>query len=148
MQMLVDDEDYDFLSQFKCSVFEARKGSFYAIKTKPINGTRYIHRILINAKPGYEVDHINGNGLDNRRCNLRIATPSQNRMNRGKQRNNTSGYKGVYWNKDCKKWLASITIVNKQKHLGLFTEIKDAARAYNKAAIDYFGEYAIINSDV
>jgi hypothetical protein len=90
-----------------------------------------------------EVDHINHNGLDNRRINLRIATARQNKQNTKIQKSNTSGYKGV--TKDRTKWRAMIRISGKRVHLGMFDDKRDAAIAYNRAAIKYHGDFACIN---
>jgi len=88
-----------------------------------------------------EIDHINGDKLDNRRENLRSATRSQNKMNSGKPKNNTSGYKGVCWYKRGNKWRAQIGINGKLKHLGYFEDKEEAAKAYKKAAEKYHGEF-------
>jgi hypothetical protein len=91
------------------------------------------------------IDHINGNGLDNRRCNLRSATNSQNQANRRKQKNTSSIYKGVTWNKHAKKWLSQVKFNYEGIYLGLFISEIDAAIAYNAKAKELFGEYARIN---
>lgn len=90
-------------------------------------------------------DHVNRNGLDNRRINLRPATWQQNMANRAPGRNNTSGYKGVHWKRSERKWVASIGVNGRQKHLGLFADPAEAARAYNRAAVEAFGEFAWLN---
>jgi hypothetical protein len=90
-------------------------------------------------------DHVNRNGLDNRRINLRPATASQNTANRGRQSNNTSGYKGVVWGKRISKWIARIQVDGKQTYLGFFDDPVEAAHAYNQAASAAFGEYAELN---
>lgn len=91
------------------------------------------------------IDHINGNGLDNRRKNLRLVTKSQNMMNRGIQKNNTSGFMGVSFHKATGRWRAYIKKDKKQFYLGLFDNKKDAAIAYNEATKFYHGEYAYLN---
>lgn len=88
------------------------------------------------------IDHINGNGLDNRRENLRLATSSQNQANKGKGRNNTTGRKGVFWNKNTKKWYSQITVNRKIIFIGLFNTLDEAYEAYCKKAKELFGEYA------
>lgn len=147
--VLVDDSDYEYLSQWNWS--KAKGG--YVIRCQYIgyfNGKRknkviYMHRVVNQTPEGMETDHINGDKLDNRKANLRSASRSNNAINKPKQANNTSGYKGVYWNKQSKKWLAAIKVNNKQIHIGLFPAIEDAATAYNLAALKYFGEFAVFN---
>jgi len=91
------------------------------------------------------VDHVNHNGLDNRRINLRVATAAQSVANRRLFRNNTSGYKGVYRVRNSRKWKAQISIDGHDKHLGVFDDPVEAARAYNRAAIGEWGEFAWLN---
>jgi hypothetical protein len=92
-----------------------------------------------------EVDHINGNPLDNRKENLRICTHKQNGKNYSIPNNNTSGYKGVRWHKRDKIWEAFITVECKQRYLGRFKDIKDAVKCYNQNAIILYGEFAKLN---
>jgi hypothetical protein len=95
---------------------------------------------------GYKgVDHANRNGLDNRRINLRPATPSQNAANCSPSRRNKSGYKGVWWDRSARKWVASIGVNGRVIRLGAFGDPVEAARAYNRAAAEAFGEYAWLN---
>ncbi len=89
-----------------------------------------MHRQILDPDKTEQIDHINRNGLDNRRGNLRIATPAQNVYNRGLQDNNTSGFMGVVWNQSCKKWQAQIKVANRLKYLGVFINKEDAANAY------------------
>lgn len=100
----------------------------------------------MTAPTGLVVDHINHNGLDNRRRNLRIVTAKQNSWNmRSAKGRGTSNYKGVGWVKNKRKWRASISIDNKPKHLGYFEDEKKAAAAYDKAAKEHRGEFAVLN---
>ena len=92
--------------------------------------------------PQHEIDHINGDRLDNRFVNLRKATRWQNAVNQGQRKNNTSGYKGVTWHSQAKKWAARIMVNRKSIRLGLFDDPKEAYAAYCTAAIFYFGEFA------
>lgn len=95
---------------------------------------------------GCEVDHVNRDGLDNRLCNLRYVTQSQNGANKAKRSDNTSGYKGVFWHKTAKKWMAQIGYEGRTHYLGLYDSKKDAANAYDKAARELEGEYACLNN--
>lgn len=92
-----------------------------------------------------EIDHIDGNRLNNQKSNLRYATSSQNKANRGPRKDNKSGYKGVSWHKQRKKWTARIKNGSKYEHLGLFQNKIDAAKTYNIKAIEYYGSYAWLN---
>lgn len=94
---------------------------------------------------GTQVDHRNGNGLDNRKWNLRICSHAQNNMNRGKQKNNMSGYKGVSWHELGKQWMAHIKIHGEETYLGLYPTKEETALAYNKGAKVYYGEFAKLN---
>ena len=101
-----------------------------------------MHREIMSAPKGYVVDHINGNPLDNRKCNLRIATIAENSRNRNASKSNKSGYKGVYFNTGKGKFDAAITFERKKIFLGRFSCPKEAARVYNEACVKYFGEFA------
>jgi hypothetical protein len=92
-----------------------------------------------------DTDHINGDGLDNRRDNLRVCNCAQNQRNRGKQNNNQSGLKGVSWHKKGKKWITQLKLNKKNIYLGLFKNKERAAVAYNEAATKYHGEFARLN---
>lgn len=111
-------------------------------------GTVYrAHRILYEmangpVPEGFEIDHKDRDKANNRRSNLRLATKSENGRNRGPQSNNTSGVKGVSWNKGREKWEAHITHNGRQKHLGLYTDINDAIAARRAAELKYHGEFA------
>jgi len=95
--------------------------------------------------PGMIVDHINRNGLDNRRCNLRIGTIAQNAMNKRGQRNASSRFKGVTWSHHVSKWVASINEGGKRRHLGCFVSEIEAALAYDAAARILHGDWACLN---
>ena len=108
-------------------------------------GEILLHRLVANAPDDMNVDHKDGNKLDIRKRNLRICTKAENGCNRDKQLNNTSGYKGVTWNKCDKKWVAQIRVNRKNIHLGYHDTPRSAARAYNAGAIKYHGEFARLN---
>ena len=130
---------------------DPRRGAFYARRNVRTNGkksTISLHRVITGAKPGQCVDHVDGNGLNNQRANLRLATTSQNAINRGPQRDNTSGFKGVYWYKHDGKWRAQIRVNGKGYVLGCFSDPAEAARAYDIAAMELHGEFAWLNFPV
>lgn len=105
-----------------------------------------MHREIIDVPEGWFVDHINHNGLDNRKANVRPATPADNARNaRYPKRNTTSKYRGVWYNKQTKKWRVQILVNRKKKHIGYFNNETDAAKAYDRAARRLHGEFAILN---
>lgn len=109
---------------------------------KQVEGHRVAWALYHGVWPTHQVDHRNGVRDDNRRDNLRAATRSQNSMNRGPARTNTSGRKGVTWNKHSKKWMASIKAGGRGKTLGHFGDLDAAAQAYQQAAVQFHGEFA------
>lgn len=136
-QAIVDDEDFEYLSQWKW-LFDSN----YARRSVGSKGKQkciYMHKLLINCPQNRKGDHINGNKLDNRKFNLRIATVSENGMNRKVNKNNKSGLKGVSFFGG--RWRAYI----QKRFLGYFPTKEKAAIAYNKAAQEYFGEFARLN---
>ena len=147
----VDDEDYDWLNQWKWHVHEGTK-TYYARRNIKINGkTRsgvYMHRVIMKASKGVQVDHKSGNGLNCQKDNIRLCTSLQNNRNRKKHPNTTSTsiYKGVHWYKAYNKWQCRIRTGLKQKHLGYFNSEVEAAVAYNQAALKYHGEFARLNN--
>lgn len=106
--------------------------------------TVYLHRVILNAPPGMDVDHINGDPDDNRRCNLRLATRSQN-LARKLTTPGPSGYRGVWWSKHRSCWRAGIKVDKKTKHIGYYDTREGAAAAYNEAALAQWGEFAVFN---
>lgn len=147
----VDRQDAD-LGAMLWHTHPGRGGHFYAARWVQNGGgwTReLLHRVILARmlgrplRPGEEVDHIDGNPLNNRRSNLRPATHAQN--NRNRRGWSASGYKGVYWDKQRRKWQARIQHNDRMQHLGYFNSRIEAARAYDDAARDLFGPYAALN---
>jgi HNH endonuclease/AP2 domain len=138
MVAMVDDEDV-WLTQWK---WFARKGftGFYGCRSKAPQ--IHMHREILQAPDGMDVDHKDGNGLNNVRSNLRLATRSQNQCNKPMYKTNTSGYKGVTWDKSRGQWMAKIKVGPKHINLGRFDDITDAAAAYAEAALKYHGDFA------
>ena len=139
---LIDDEDFELVNKYK---WKLQDGKIKYARSSNRLGI-LMHRLLLRLKKGDpDVDHINGNGLDNRKHNLRLANKSQNGANRTKQEESTSKYKGVSFNRrDC---IWQVQIIYNQKHLciGTFKTELEGAIAYNKKALELFGEFAKLN---
>jgi hypothetical protein len=144
---IVDDEDAErILAAGKWCATRGRTGGFYAIRNVACDdGKRRQVRLHTFLTGWSRVDHINGDGLDNRRANLREATHAENMRNTGVRSDNTSGYKGVHWYKSRKAWQASIKAEGKQLFLGYHSSAESAARAYDAAALELHGEFAGLN---
>ena len=144
MFAFVDDDDYDYLNQYNWCF---NKG--YATRNVKVSGkqkTQNMHRLVTNCPDGLFVDHINHDKLDNQKSNLRVCSRSENNQNQQKRTiAKSSRFKGVYFAKHANKWMAYIRFNYKLKNLGYFTNEIDAAIAYNNAAIEMFGEFALIN---
>lgn len=141
---LVDDEYFEYLNGFKWYALKARN-TFYAARKIWVSGkqkTILMHWEVMNGKG---IDHIDGNGLNNQKSNLRFCTQSENCMNTRKYANKSSLYKGVSFFKRDSNWRAQIMINRKEIHLGYFTSEVNAAKAYNEKAIELFGEFANLN---
>lgn len=119
-------------------------GSFYAV-TYVGKKSVYLHRFLLNEPKHKEVDHINRFTLDNRRCNLRLATDFEQQCNRSAVKNSTSRYKGVSWCKQQKRWRAIVVAKRKYYHVGRFDTEREAAKAYDECAKNLHGKFAYLN---
>ena len=150
---LVDDEDFEELNKHKWHI-KKHRNTVYAVRTQWIVGGKgkqihyKMHRVILGLKNPKEVcDHINHNGLDNRKSNLRVCTNKENQKNRLSKKNSTSKYLGVSLSDN--KWVSGISVNGKRKHLGTFDNTKDgeilAAISYDFAAIKYHGEFANLN---
>ena len=151
---LVDDDIYDEVSRYNWSACLKGRGIYgqRGVPTKNGRRTQYLHRLIWFLKTGErpkELDHINRNGLDNRIENLRLSNHSGNGSNRNlRQQPKTSQYKGVSWDYVNKKWVAQIHANSKQTKLGRFKSEDEAALAYDRAALDRFGDFAYTNANM
>jgi hypothetical protein len=148
---LVDDEDFDYLNQWKWYAKKCSKnGIFYAVRCITINNKNfaiYMHRFILNNNDSkMHTDHRNGTTLDNRKENIRICTASQNSINKKINSRNKSGYKGISFCNRSKRFVAEICLNGKRYYLGQFIDRKEAAKAYNIGAIKFHGEFAKLNN--
>lgn len=144
--ILIDDDDYEQFKNYKWFLTNGYPTTNTGGYSNKIQNKNKLHRMICKAKKGEFVDHINGNKLDNRKCNLRLCSRSQNLSNAKIHKNNTSGYKGVSLIKSTGQWQATITVNKKKIYLGIFWDKKEAAKEYDKAATKYFKEFAKTNA--
>lgn len=142
---LVDDTDAGLVAGYRWVLQVSGGSKYYAIAHVPGSGKTgktgrrvLMHNLIIGRKG---IDHRDGNGLNNQRANLRLATQGQNRANTP-PRAGTSRFKGVYWHERSGKWMARVGVNQKMHYLGIFSSEEDAARAYDAAALEIWGEYA------
>lgn len=143
-EAVVDAADAHLVDSWNWSAI-VRAYTVYAVRATKHRGkttTVLMHRAILNAPGGVQVDHFSGDGLDNRRSNLRLATASENGCNRGRNANNRSGYKGVWWAKDASKWQALITAGGRREYLGLFDSAEAAHEAYRRASERLHGDFS------
>lgn len=145
----VDEEDFDRLSVYKWFAFPlpgSKAGRHYAMRIFKLPDGRQSSERMHQAVAGHtHPDHIDGDGLNNQRANLRRATTAQNGANRRSNVGSSSRFKGVTWHKGDKRWQASIKVDGRNRYLGSFRSEEDAARAYDAAAAEAWGEYARLN---
>jgi hypothetical protein len=138
---IVDDEDHEALARFRWYA-SGKPPYIYAQRDERRDGLRraiMMHRVIASAPPRLVVDHLNGDGLDNRRANLRVCSQSHNIGNaRPDRRNNKTGFKGVSWRPDKRKYAAQIAVRRKTRHLGFFDTAEDASAAYQRASREAF----------
>lgn len=147
---LVDNEDFEELNKFKwCAIKVRESNNYYAARGVNMKTTTLgikMHRYILGlTDPKIKCDHIDHNGLNNQRYNLRPSTNAENTRNRGSKPNSSSIYKGVTWNKKAKKWIAQININGKNKYLGSFIDEIEAAKVYDVMAKLHHGEFAWLN---
>lgn len=145
---LVDDEDYEYLNQWKWYAHK-KSNTYYAARTIyiPKRQQIYMHRVILNAPKGAQVDHININGLDNQKLNLRLCNNTENQRHQQLRLDNTTGFKGVSIKKGCvsKPYYVQIHLNNKPVSLGYYLTAKEAAQAYDEAALKYYNKFALTN---
>ena len=144
MVALIDDEDFGQVSQFKWCASKRINGRFYA-RRKANHKFIYLHRFLMDAPHDMEVDHIDGDGLNCQRYNMRQATHANNLKNRRRHSNNTSGSKGVSFKVSAGKYISGILANGVHHYLGLYSDPVEAARAYDAAARKLHGDFATLN---
>lgn len=144
---LVDDDDYPLVSQFRWFSWVSSSGTWYARRTVTDGsgrGSASMHRTIMCPPDNLDVDHINGDGMDNRRENLRVCTTKQNCANT-KLPLPKSGYRGVYYDADRRRWLAQVTINGRSKVVGRFKSPSQAAISRDLAAYELYGDFAVLN---
>ena len=145
---IVDDEDFEYLNQFKWFVNNINEKLYVRRNIRLFKNkqtTILMHRFIMKADKGMIIDHLDGNPLNNQKNNLRICTHAENMRNSKIPKNNTSGFKGVSFVKKHNRYESSIRINNKKIYIGYYIDPIDAARAYNAAALKYHGEFAHLN---
>ena len=142
MHTWVSRTDFNYLNKWKWLAKKDKRGNWYACRVENEHLIQ-MHRVIMNAPANVQVDHRNGNGLHNWRRNLRVCTNAENSRNRKLNKNNTSGYKGV--TPERGKYRARIKVNYESINLGFFDTEIEAAKAYNRAAIHYHGDYARLN---
>jgi hypothetical protein len=141
---MVDDEDYQEVIKSKWQAWKSQQ-TYYATRRPKGKETSRMHRLIMGDIKNITYDHIDGNGLNNQKSNLRVATCMQNNQNRGKKINSKSKYKGVSWKQKEEKWYARAGGDKNRYSLGFYDTEEAAAKAYDKKAKELFGEFARLN---
>jgi hypothetical protein len=143
---IVNDDDFERLNKFRWYFCKR-----YAVRDVIVNGkkeTIYMHRLVTEAPDDLEVDHINGDGIDNRKENLRLCTHAENSRNRGRAKHNTSGHKGVWFSKQSNRFIAETRLNGKKIHVGSFKTAEEASEAYKAKALEVHGDFANIKNEI
>lgn len=147
---IVDDEDYEWLNQIKWHA-QRSKYTWYAVNCSWVEGKPLhtkMHRLILGAKPGEQVDHRDHDGLNNRRSNIRTATKIQNMGNMMPNTGSSSKFKGVYIDKSTGRWKVAIQVNKRPIYLGKYQDETEAARMYDTAALKHFGDFALTNAQI
>lgn len=143
----VDDDVFNLVSHITWRLDSCRKYVITKVGSRPNRKTVYLHRFVLGVNdPSVLVDHADRNPLNNLRSNLRICNNSQNQANRLSNTNKSTGkFKGVFFRKNKNAWVSEITFKGKRHYLGFFKNENDAALAYNRKALEFFGDFALLN---
>ena len=150
----VDEDDFEKVKKHRWYIAKTSERQIYVVskfynkETKKME-TTYLHRLLTSAPRGLEVDHIDGDTFNNKKDNLRLCTQAENQQNRGPSKNNKSGFKGVFMCEShrnlSRPWQAKIYVRGEKHHLGFFSTSEEAAKAYDKKALELHGEFVKLN---
>ena len=153
--VLIDAEDYDLVKDYTWCYIKGyntpyAQSTIWRPNKKQKQKSLLMHRLILGLEEGDKkyVDHINHNGLDNRRCNIRVVTCHQNLANQKAKKGAVSKYKGVHWSLSTNRWRVSIKTEEKRHYVGVYKNEKQAARAYDKEALDFYGPFALVNFQV
>lgn len=147
---LIDSEDFEFLNRWKWFAIQIGR-KYYAVRSKREGKTNkriYLHRQILKAQLKEVVDHIDGDGLNNKKVNLRVCSRAENVRNQSVRVTSKSGYKGVSWENGKQLWRADISVNGHSKFLGHYQTKEKAAKAYNEMALEYHGEFAKLNQGI
>lgn len=144
---IVDEEDFDQLNLYKWYASKRSNGGYVAMRDERKRGVYhrhiYMHREIMKTPSDQMTDHRNGDGLNNQKCNLRNCSRKENQRNKRRMSSlNSSGVRGIFWEKSCNRWRAQISIDNKNKHLGVFKSKEDAQAVYIEASKSIYGEFS------